>query len=55
MAHTKMALNEKTALQTATTTPADVEVRTGLEFRAVFHRRTHSRPLTPWNGSGAPP
>ncbi len=41
MAYTKMALNEKTALQTGTATPADVEVRTGLEFRTVFHRRTH--------------
>ena len=35
MAHTKMALNEKTALQTGTT-PADVEVRTGLEFERYF-------------------
>src|ERR1700674_3364295 len=36
MAQTKMALNEKTALQTGTATPADVEVRTGLEFERYF-------------------
>src|ERR1700674_45358 len=36
MAQTKMALNEKTALQTGTATPADVEVRTGLEFERHF-------------------
>src|SRR3974390_532747 len=36
MAHTKMALNEKTALPSAPTTPADVEVRTGLEFARYF-------------------
>jgi ribonucleoside-diphosphate reductase alpha chain len=31
-----MALNEKTTLQTATTTPADVQVRPGLEFERYF-------------------
>src|SRR6202007_3271420 len=36
MAHTRMALNEKTALQPRATTPADVEVRTGLEFERYF-------------------
>ncbi len=36
MSHTKMALNEKTTLQTGTTTPADVEVRTGLVFERYF-------------------
>src|ERR1700686_712625 len=36
MAQTKMALNEKTALQNGTATPADVEVRTGLEFERYF-------------------
>ena len=36
MSHTKMALNEKTALQTSTATPADVQVRTGLEFERYF-------------------
>jgi ribonucleoside-diphosphate reductase alpha chain len=36
MAHTRMALNEKTALQSRATTPADVEVRTGLEFERYF-------------------
>jgi len=36
MAHTKMALNEKTTLQPNTTTPADVEVRTGLAFERYF-------------------
>ena len=36
MAHTKMALNEKTTLQPNATTPADVEVRTGLEFQRYF-------------------
>jgi ribonucleoside-diphosphate reductase alpha chain len=35
MAHTKMALNEKT-LQPNPTAPADVEVRTGLEFQREF-------------------
>jgi ribonucleoside-diphosphate reductase alpha chain len=35
MAHTKMALNEKT-LQPKPITPADVEVRTGLEFQRKF-------------------
>src|ERR1700687_5226318 len=35
MAHTKMALNEKT-LQSKIATPADVEVRTGLEFQRKF-------------------
>jgi ribonucleoside-diphosphate reductase alpha chain len=36
MAQTKMALNEKTAVQNGTATPADVEVRTGLEFERYF-------------------
>jgi ribonucleoside-diphosphate reductase alpha chain len=36
MAHTKMTLNEKTALQTNVAAPADVEVRTGLEFARYF-------------------
>ena len=36
MAHMKMALNDKTTLQPDTTTPADVEVRTGLEFQRYF-------------------
>ncbi len=36
MAHSKMALNEKTAHQPNATTPADVEVRTGLEFQRYF-------------------
>src|ERR1700676_4201977 len=36
MAHTKMTLNEKTALQTNVAAPADVEVRTGLEFQRHF-------------------
>src|SRR5271167_4480863 len=36
MSQTRMALNEKTALQTGTTTPADVEVRTGLVFERYF-------------------
>jgi ribonucleoside-diphosphate reductase alpha chain len=35
MAHTKMALNEKT-LQSNPAMPADVEVRTGLEFQRKF-------------------
>src|SRR6202047_363643 len=35
MAHTKMALNEKT-LQSKPATTADVEVRTGLEFQRKF-------------------
>ena len=35
MAHTKMALNEKT-LQPNPATPADVAVRTGLEFQRRF-------------------
>src|SRR5579862_2196292 len=37
VAHTKMTLNDKTTLQpNTTTTPADVEVRTGLEFQRYF-------------------
>jgi ribonucleoside-diphosphate reductase alpha chain len=36
MAQTRIALNEKTVLQTGTTAPADVEVRTGLEFERYF-------------------
>jgi ribonucleoside-diphosphate reductase alpha chain len=36
MAHTKMTFNEKTALQPNVTAPADVEVRTGLEFARYF-------------------
>src|SRR5271167_22161 len=36
MSQTKMAMSEKTALQTSTTKPADVEVRTGLEFERYF-------------------
>jgi ribonucleoside-diphosphate reductase alpha chain len=36
MAQTKMALNNRTTLQTGTTPPADVEVRTGLEFERYF-------------------
>jgi ribonucleoside-diphosphate reductase alpha chain len=36
MAHTRMALNEKAALQTSAAKPADVEVRTGLEFERYF-------------------
>jgi ribonucleoside-diphosphate reductase alpha chain len=36
MSHTKMALNDKTMLQPAAATPADVEVRTGLEFQRYF-------------------
>ena len=36
MAHTKMTLNEKTMLQPNATVPADVEVRTGLEFQRYF-------------------
>src|SRR5215467_14040008 len=36
MAHTRMALNEKTALKTRAAAPADVEVRTGLEFERYF-------------------
>src|ERR1700688_4146781 len=36
MAHMKMSINEKTALQPNATTPADVEVRTGLEFQRYF-------------------
>ncbi len=36
MSHTKMALNEKTALQPGTTTPAGVQVRTGLDFQRYF-------------------
>src|SRR6266849_5968014 len=35
MAHTKMAVNEKT-LQSVPAAPADVEVRTGLEFQRKF-------------------
>ena len=36
MAQTKMALNDKTALQVGTATPADVQVRTGLDFERYF-------------------
>src|ERR1700691_3193781 len=36
MSYTKMAMNEKTALQTGTTAPEDVEVRTGLEYERYF-------------------
>src|SRR6202167_3631774 len=36
MSYTKMALNEKTALQNSSATPGDVEVRTGLEFERYF-------------------
>src|SRR3974390_1813640 len=36
MAHTKMALNEKTALPAGAAMPVDVEVRTGLEFERYF-------------------
>ena len=36
MSHTKMAMSEKTALQTGTAASADVEVRTGLEFERYF-------------------
>jgi ribonucleoside-diphosphate reductase alpha chain len=36
MAQTRMTLNEKTALQAGVATPADVEVRTGLEFERYF-------------------
>src|SRR6202167_1631073 len=36
MSYTKMAMNEKTALQTGTAAPADVEVRTGLVFERYF-------------------
>ena len=36
MAHTRMALNEKTTVQTGTVASADVEVRTGLEFERYF-------------------
>ena len=36
MSHTRMAMNEKTALQTGTAAPADVEVRSGLEFERYF-------------------
>jgi ribonucleoside-diphosphate reductase alpha chain len=36
MAQTKVALNEKTTLQTGTMAPDDVEVRTGLEFERYF-------------------
>jgi len=36
MAHTKMTLNEKTVLQPKGAAPADVEVRTGLEFARYF-------------------
>src|ERR1700733_14309620 len=36
MSYSKMAMSEKTALQTSTTKPADVEVRTGLEFERYF-------------------
>jgi ribonucleoside-diphosphate reductase alpha chain len=36
MAQTRIALNDKTAVQSTTTAPADVEVRTGLEFERYF-------------------
>src|SRR5579863_6374014 len=36
MSHTKMAMNEKTVLQTGADAPADVEVRTGLNFERHF-------------------
>ena len=36
MAHTKMTLNEHTALQPGAVAPADVDVRTGLEFERYF-------------------
>src|SRR3974390_1588216 len=36
MAHTKMALNEKTALPAGAAMPVDVEVRTGLLFERYF-------------------
>src|ERR1700692_1702823 len=36
MAQTRMALNEKTTLQTGTPTPADGEVRAGIEFERYF-------------------
>ncbi|HEY2645633.1 MAG TPA: vitamin B12-dependent ribonucleotide reductase [Candidatus Acidoferrales bacterium] len=36
MSQTKMALNEKTVLQTGASTTADVEVRTGLVFERYF-------------------
>src|SRR5579863_2432496 len=36
MAQTKVALNEKAALQAGVTTPEDVEVRVGLEFERYF-------------------
>jgi ribonucleoside-diphosphate reductase alpha chain len=36
MAQTRIALNEKTVLQSGTAAPADVEVRTGLEFERYF-------------------
>jgi hypothetical protein len=36
MPQTKMALNEKTVLQAGAAAPADVEVRTGLEFERYF-------------------
>ena len=36
MAHTKMALNEKTALQPTRQRPPMCEVRTGLEFQRYF-------------------
>ena len=36
MAHTKMSLNDKSVLPPSTPAPADVEVRTGLEFPRYF-------------------
>src|ERR1700680_2228884 len=36
MSHTRTALNEKTMLHPNTTTPAEAEVRTGLEFQRYF-------------------
>ncbi len=36
MAHTKMTLNDKSAIQPKGEVPADVEVRTGLEFKRYF-------------------
>ena len=36
VAHTKMTMNDKTVLPSNATAPADVEVRTGLEFQRYF-------------------
>ena len=52
MAHTKMTLNEKTVLPSNTTTPADVEVRTGLEFNDTLPTAALRRSM-PSNGSAA--